>query len=175
MKTLLIVWHSMTGGAAQMASAAADAARGAAQGDSDASSPQPSPLMVRLQAARHTTPGDVLGADGYLFVAPENLASMAGTMKDFFDRIYYAALERINGRPYACLVCAGSDGTGAARQIQRIATGLRLKEVAPPLIVITGAQTPEAILAPKRVAETDLARCAEIGATLGAGLASGIF
>jgi len=29
------------------------------------------------------------------------------------------------------LICAGSDGTGAARQIERIATGLRLKRIAP--------------------------------------------
>jgi multimeric flavodoxin WrbA len=117
----------------------------------------------------------VLAADGYLFVTPENLASMAGLMKDFFDRIYYAALERINARPYAALVCAGSDGAGAVRQIERIATGLRLKPVAPALIVLTHAQTPEAILAPKTIGRDDLARCAEVGAGLAAGLATGVF
>jgi hypothetical protein len=52
---------------------------------------------------------------------------------------------------------------------------LRLKAVAPPLIVITHAQTPEAILAPKTIGATDLARCAEIGAGLAAGLAAGVF
>jgi multimeric flavodoxin WrbA len=162
-KRLLIVWHSMTGGARQMAEAAAEAARAETAVD------------VRLQRAAETTADDVLAADGYLFVTPENLASMAGLMKDFFDRIYYAALERINGRPYAILICAGTDGTGAVRQIQRIATGLRLREVAPPLIVLTGAQTPEAILAPKTIAPADRARCAEIGAGLAAGLAAGVF
>ncbi|MCS6943827.1 MAG: NAD(P)H-dependent oxidoreductase [Sutterellaceae bacterium] len=163
MKRLLIVWHSMTGGAHQMAQAAAQAAR--AEPDVD----------VRLQAAAQTTAEDVLAADGYLFVTPENLASMAGLMKDFFDRTYYAALDRIVGRPYAILVCAGTDGTGAVRQIQRIATGLRLKEIAAPVIVRTGAQTPEAILAPKTLAAADLARCAEVGAALAAGLSAGIF
>ena len=74
---------------------------------------------------------------------------MAGRMKDFFDRCYYPALDRINGRPYATLVCAGSDGENAARQIARIATGWRLRPVADPLIVCTHAQTPEAILAAK--------------------------
>lgn len=34
-------------------------------------------------------------------------------MKDFFDRCYYAALDRVNGRPYALLVCAGSAGLAA--------------------------------------------------------------
>jgi NAD(P)H-dependent FMN reductase len=117
----------------------------------------------------------VLGADGYLFATPENLASMAGLMKDFFDRIYYAVLDRVNGRPYAALIAAGTDGTGAQRQIQRIATGLRLREVAPPLIVVNGAQTPEAILAPKQVPAPELARARELGQALAAGLASGIF
>jgi multimeric flavodoxin WrbA len=162
-KRLLIVWHSMTGGSEQMARAAAAAARTGGEVD------------VRLQRAGDTSGDDVLAADGYLFVTPENLASMAGLMKDFFDRIYYAALERINGRPYAILICAGSDGAGAVRQIQRIATGLRLREVAPAVIVNTAAQTPEAILAPKTIAEHELQRCRDVGAGLAAGLAAGIF
>lgn len=161
----------MTGGSAQMARAAAEGARAGAR-DEGADAPC---VAVALQPARMTTADDVLAADGYLFVTPENLASMSGAMKDFFDRIYYAALERINGRPYACLICAGSDGSGAVRQLQRIATGLRLAEVAPPLIVNTGAQTPEAILAPKRIPQRELDRCFELGAGLAAGLASGIF
>jgi NAD(P)H-dependent FMN reductase len=130
---------------------------------------------VHLLRAADATAADVLAADGYLFVTPENLASMAGLMKDFFDRIYYAALDRINGRPYAILICAGSDGTNAVRQIQRIATGLRLKQVAPPVIVNTHAQTPEAILAPKTIGDGELARCREVGAGLAAGLATGVF
>jgi NAD(P)H-dependent FMN reductase len=163
MKRLLIVWHSMTGGAALMAAAAAQAAR--AEGG----------IEVRSRRAVEASADDVLGADGYLFVTPENLASMSGLMKDFFDRIYYPALDRLNGRPCALLVCAGSDGQGAVRQLQRICTGLRLKEVAPPTIVITHAQTPERILAPKDITEPDLARCREIGAALAAGLAAGVF
>jgi multimeric flavodoxin WrbA len=45
---------------------------------------------------------------------PENLAAISGLMKDFFDRSYYGVLDRIQGRPYASLVCAGSDGHNAA-------------------------------------------------------------
>ncbi len=163
MKRLLVVWHSHTGGARQMAEAAAAAARTEAG------------VEVVLRHAPQASVEDVLAAEGYLFATPENLATMAGLMKDFFDRVYYPALDRINGRPYATLICAGSDGAGAARQIERIATGLRLKPVAPPLIVITHAQTPQAILAPKTIGADDLARCAEIGAALAAGLAAGIF
>jgi hypothetical protein len=96
-------------------------------------------------------------------------------MKDFFDRSYYAVLDRINGRPYAILICAGSDGENAARQIARIATGWRLRAIADPLIVCTHAQTPEAILAPKQIGAEDLGHCGDVGAALAAGLAAGIF
>jgi multimeric flavodoxin WrbA len=161
MKTLLIVYHSMTGGARQMAEAAARGAAAEAQ--------------VRLLRAGEASGEDVLGADGYVFATPENLASMSGVMKDFFDRSYYAALERIAGRPYLSLICAGSDGHNAARQIERICTGWRLNAVAPPLIVCTNAQTPEAILAPKTIGADDLRRCEEAGMAIAAGLALGIF
>ena len=77
-------------------------------------------------------------------------------MKYFFDRTYYALLERIEARPYLLLVCAGSDGTNAVRQMERIATGWRLKAIAPALIVCTHAQTPEAILRPKIIAAAEL-------------------
>ncbi|WP_321880318.1 flavodoxin family protein [Paraburkholderia bannensis] len=166
MKTLLIVYHTMTGGTQQMAEAAAAAAR------EQAAEPQ---LAIRLQRAHETQPADVLAADGYLFATPENLAAISGLMKDFFDRCYYAALDRVNGRPYAVMVCAGSDGQNALRQIDRIATGWRLKSVADGLIVCTHAQTPERILAPKTIGADDLARCAELGAGLAAGLVLGVF
>jgi multimeric flavodoxin WrbA len=161
--TLLIVYHSLTGGTQQMAEAAA---RGAQRsGD----------VSVRLLQARETTPDDVLAAHAYLFATPENLAAISGQLKDFFDRCYYPTLDRLNGRPYASLICAGSDGHNAARQIARIATGWRLKPMAEPLIVCTHAQTPEAILAPKQLAATELARCEALGEGLATGLAMGVF
>ena len=165
MKRLLVVWCSMTGGARQMAQALADAARAAAPGE----------VEVDCLEAGAAGPTEVLAADAYAFVAPENLASMAGRMKDFFDRSYYGVLDQVNGRPYVALVCAGSDGAGAVRQIERIATGLRLRAVAPALIMCTHAQTREQILAPKHLPAGQLARCAELGAALAAGLAAGVF
>jgi NAD(P)H-dependent FMN reductase len=163
MTKLLIVYHTLTGGTLQMAHAAAS---GAARESS---------VSVRIEAAPACGPEALLEASGYLFACPENLAAMSGLMKDFFDRCYYPVLERLQGRPYATLICAGSDGTNAARQIERIATGWRLKAIAPPLIVCTHAQTPEEILKPKHIEPADLARCEELGATLAAGLDLGIF
>ena len=158
---LLIVYHSATGGTRQMAEAALAGAR--EEGE------------ATLLHAAEAGPDHLLAASAYLFAAPENLASLAGTMKDFFDRTYYPVLDRLQGRPYAAMICAGSDGQGAARQLARIATGWRLRAVAQPLIVCTHAQTPQAILAPKTIAPADLARCRDLGAALAAGTKDGIF
>lgn len=87
-----------------------------------------SSLEVRLESAFDCGPGSLLAASGYLFACPETLAAMSDLMKDFFDRCYYSALEQLQGRPYAMLICAGSDGSNAARQIERIATGWRLRQ-----------------------------------------------
>jgi NAD(P)H-dependent FMN reductase len=162
-KTLLIVWHSRTGGARQMAEAARDGA-----------SAEPD-LRVRLLGAEAACADDLLSADGFIFAAPENLASLSGPMKDFFDRHYYPVLGRLEGRPYATMICAGSDGENAVRQITRIATGWRLRPIAQPIIVCTHAQTSVAILAPKTIAPADLGRCLDLGAAFAAGLEIGIF
>lgn len=162
-KTLLVVFHSMTGGTEQMARALISGA-----------APE-SDIRIHLKHATQTFPDDVLAADGYVFATPENLGAVSGLMKDFFDRCYYPALDKINGRPYAALICAGSDGQNAARQIDRITTGWRLRAIADPLIVCTHAQTPMEILRRKRISEEDLARCEELGSAMAGGLALGIF
>jgi multimeric flavodoxin WrbA len=163
MKTLLVIYHSMTGGTQQMAHSAAAGAR------------VESGVAVSLLRAGEAGAEDVLAADGYIFATPENLAGMSGMMKDFFDRTYYAAFERINGRAFVTLICAGSDGRSAAQQIDRIAAGWRLKPIADPYIVCTHAQTPEEILKPKIIDQACLTRCEELGRTIASGLALGIF
>lgn len=166
-KRLLIVYHSFTKGAAQMANAAYEAASSAAGQD-------PS-VAVSLQHARDTTAEHLLSSSAYLFATPENLASMAGIMKDLFDRTYYPCLGHLNGRAYAALVCAGSDGEGAMRQLDRICTGWRLKKVAEGIIVITHAQDYESCHRDKVIGEGDLERCREVGAGLVEGLKLGMF
>ncbi len=156
---LLIVWHSRTGTSEQLARAAAEGAADAA----------------RILRAEEVAPADLLAAAGYLFACPENLASMSGAMKEMFDRCYYPALGKLEGRPYATVIAAGSDGEGAQRQLDRIATGWRLKRVADAWIVNTDAQDPDSILAPKVVPPDDIARAREIGAALAEGIRLGIF
>lgn len=132
-------------------------------------------VLAQLKLAADTSTDDVLAADAYVFATPENLGAVSGLMKDFFDRCYYPALEKITGRAYASMICAGSDGHNAARQIERITTGWRLRAVADPLIVCTHAQTTEEILRPKTISAKDLAHCETLGSLMANGLALGIF
>jgi hypothetical protein len=155
---LLVIWHSRTGASEALARAAAEAAAGS-----------------RLLRAEAVTAADLLAAGGYLFVAPENLGSLSGLMKEMFDRTYYDVLGQIEGRPYATIIAAGSDGAGAGRQLDRIVTGWRLRRVMDGMIVNFSAQTPEAIAAPKQVPDKALKKCREIGAGLAEGLQLGIF
>ncbi|WP_370263687.1 flavodoxin family protein [Limnobacter sp.] len=163
MKTLLIAYHSRTGATHAMAQAVGNGASAETN------------VKVLVQPATETTSEHVLQADAYVFAAPEMLGSMSGLMKDLFDRTYYDVLDQINGRPFATVVCAGSDGQGAVRQIQRIATGWRLNAIAPALVVCTHAQTAQAILAKKQLGASDLQRGFDLGEGFAAGLAQGIF
>ncbi|TWJ09926.1 flavodoxin family protein [Altererythrobacter ishigakiensis] len=158
-KSLLIVWHSRTGASEALADGAAQGAEG----------------MCKLSRAQDVQPEDILLASGYLFVCPENLASMSGEMKEMFDRCYYPVLGQIGGRAYATIIAAGSDGEGAQRQIDRIATGWRLKRVADPWIVITHAQSAAEIAAQKSLSATDLARANELGRSMAEAIKLGIY
>lgn len=151
MKRLLIVYHSQTGQTEKLIEAAVQGAR------------EEPEIEVALRRAADATLDDLLQSHALLLGTPENFGYMSGMVKDFFDRTYEGARGRVDQRAYAILVSAGNDGSGAAREIQRIARGYAFKLVAEPLIV--------------RGEISDAARLAsrELGATLAAGLSLGIF
>ena len=177
-RTLLLVWHSRTGLASQMAN---ELERGALDAAAlmDA---HPNDFTVLRRRASAATVTDLLDSDGYIFCAPENLASVTGEMLEFFQRSYYHAFATIHGRdetvetsmlagrPFAVAVAAGSDGTNAARQMQRICTGWRLRPVtANALIVVNGLpQTAEVITQPKELPLTAGEQCRELGGLVAA-------
>ena len=158
---LAIIWHSRTGASQKMAQAAHEGALLAGPATVARACDAESDLMI--------------AASGYLFVCPENLGTMSGEMKEFFDRCYYPLLGRVEGRAYATITAAGSDGHGALAQVDRIVTGWRLRRVAEPIIANFAAQTPEAILKEKVVPPPVLASCRELGQAMGEGLALGLF
>ena len=158
MKTLLIVWHSQFGGTEQMAEAARDGA--ASTGE----------VEIVYRRASEAGVADMLSCDGLLIATSENFGSLSGMTKDFLERVYYPCENQVAGKPYAVLVCAGTDGTGAMFQTERIATGLRLAKVHKGVIHKSGLTAQ-----PHRVPDEIRAQCADVGATLAAGIAAGIF
>jgi multimeric flavodoxin WrbA len=157
-RKLLIVYHTQFGGTAQMAEAALSGARSV--GD----------VETVLLRAVHAGAADLVDADALLVATSENFGGMAGMVKDFLERVYYPCEGKLEGRSYSALVCAGTDGTGAMRDVDRVATGLRLHKVHPGLIHKSGF-TARPVTIPDEV----LARCRELGATLAAGLAAGMY
>jgi multimeric flavodoxin WrbA len=150
-RRLLVVFHSQSGGLERMAEAVV---RGAAREEG---------VEVRAVRALEAGIDELLWAEALLLGTPENFGYMSGALKDFFDRTFYPAQGKVHGLPYAVFIKAGNDGSGALTAIERIARGYPLKPVAEPVIA-RGEITAE-----------DLARCEELGQTLAAGLALGIF
>ena len=58
------------------------------------------------------------------------------TFRRFRDQAFYPCLEATIGRPYALYVHGGSDTTGAVRNVETIATGLKWKRLHEPVTVL---------------------------------------
>ena len=153
MKQLLIVSNSPAASALQIQQAIA---RGAQD-------QQISGVRVIVKEPLSAGVEDVINADGMLLGSTENFGYMAGLIKDFLERIYYSVLEQKQGMPYALFIKAGQDGQGAVSSMQRVITGLRWKEIHPP-IVCTG-----------KVDDEFLEKSYELGMTMAAGLEAEIY
>jgi multimeric flavodoxin WrbA len=151
MKRLLVVYHTQSGNTEKLVRAVVHGAE------------RETEIQVSCQRAFDTTLEDLVACDGVVFGTAEYNGYMSGALKDFFDRTYYPAQERVTNKPYAVVVSAGNDGTFAVQYIERIARGYRLKRIADPIIVVG------------IIDESAEARCEELGETFAAGLALGIF
>ena len=150
---LLIVYHSQSGTTSKMAEAVI----------AGATDPAVEGVDVRVREALDGTPEDLLWCDGFILGTPENFGYMSGALKVFLDRSFYAVVDRIDGKPYALFVRAGNDGTGAITSVQRILSGLNVREVQPPLLIAGEFN------------EARLEECRELGLTMAAGLEAGVF
>ena len=101
MPTLLVVYHSGSGGTTRLVE---EAVRGA--GSPTIVAETGVTVDVRVLLAFDAVADDVLAADGYLLATPENFGYMSGALKDFFDRTYYPCLDHTKGRPYGLMVKA---------------------------------------------------------------------
>ncbi|MFZ9407420.1 MAG: flavodoxin family protein [Burkholderiaceae bacterium] len=168
MPSLTLVWWSNTGGTEALITAALEGARQAAQ-ESDAG------MIIEAVRCDEATVALLEQSDALILACPECLGSVAGPMKTLLDQSYYALLGRIEGRAWTAMVCAGSDGEGALRLLRRVATGWGLRETVPALRVCSREQRPEDILSPTRLSPADLDRARELGGTMAAGLALGLW
>lgn len=101
-----------------------------------ANDPEIDGVEVVVRPALAATVPDMLDADGYLFGTTANLGYMSGALKHFFDTIYYPSLDHVAGRPYGQWVHGNNDTVGAAKAVDKVATGLSLAKAADALEVV---------------------------------------
>lgn len=152
---LLVVWHPRPESIGRLREAVLEGIADAAPG-----------FAVRSLAAPDAGLDDVTDAVGAVLVTPENFGMVSGLMKDFLERIYpwFEEVPDVRpGLPYLLVAKGATDGTGAVRDVTRILTGLRWKEVLPPVVIVgslTGGHR---------------ANVREQAATLAAGIDIGVF
>ena len=170
MQRILVVHHSASGGTRALVAAFCEGAS-AADG-----------VSVRTRSAAVATASEVRHADALIIATPENFGYMAGSMKEFFDRVFYGCMADttalgggtqsvLAGRPYAVLVCAGNDGTGAMQSVDRIVTGWRMRKVHSG--VIARRVGGEAGSSRGELRQEELDACHEMGQLFAEGLAIG--
>jgi multimeric flavodoxin WrbA len=150
-KSLLVLFHSQSGGTTRLCEAVLRGAQSIEEID------------VWCKRAFDASADDLITADGLIIGTPENFGYMSGAVKDFFDRTFYACEHQVAGRPYGLFVRAGNDGKGAVFNIDRILAGLNMKSVVEPIIVRGD------------ITDQHIAQCEELGATIAAGIAFGVF
>ena len=150
-KNILVIYHSQGGTMELMANRFAQGA--AREEDVD----------LIFKKAGNAILDDLLRCNAIAIGSPEYFGTMAGMIKDFFDRTFASAQEKTIGLPFVLFVCAGNDGRGAITQIEKIAAGYKWRK-ALEHIRIVGTPT-----------ESDLVAIEDLGHTLAAGVAFGIF
>ncbi|MFT5728928.1 MAG: multimeric flavodoxin WrbA [Desulforhopalus sp.] len=150
-KNILVIYHSQGGTLDLLAKRLV---KGAAKEEN---------ITVTFKKAADACLEDLLNCNGIAIGTPEYFGTMAGMIKDFFDRTYGAAQEKTIGLPYIVFVSAGNDGRGAITQIERIAAGYKWNK-AQEAIRVVGVPT-----------ENDLVAVEDLGQALAAGIDFGIY
>jgi len=153
---LLVVRHSRSGSTDRLVESFME-------GTQLALDEEPDSVDVSLMGCFDAEVDDVVGAAAVVLATPANFGYMSGAMKDFFERIYHPCLDRTVGRPYVLMVKGDTDTSGAIASVEKIVAGLQWKAVLPNLSVVG------------EITAADLETATELGATLTAGLAAGIF
>ncbi len=151
MKTLLIVAHSPSANTQALRDALAEGAR--AEGR----------INTVVLSPFDTDAEAIIQADGLILFTTENFGYMSGALKDLFDRTYYQVIDDKRGLPYALMIRAGKDGTGARRATESITLGLGWSKVQ------------EALILQGEFKAEFLSQASELAEGFAVGLAEGIF
>ncbi len=143
MVKLLIVYHSYSGNTEAMAKAVYEGASSAG-------------ATVTLKKAADATANDLFDCDVVAFGSPNYYSYMAGVLKDYFDRIYYAVRGKVNDKPYGAFSSGGSSSKLALDSIDRVASlsSLRLRKAF------------EGVIAVGKPSSDALEECKELGKKL---------
>ena len=109
------------------------------------------------------TSSDLADINGLVLGTIENIGALAGLTKDMFDRCYNDWLTFPEALPVAIYIRAGLDGTATSRSLEGIASALKWRLIAPPLI-LQGSYDEEM-----------LSQVSSLSGALTAGVESGIF
>jgi len=150
-KRLLIISHSQSGRTQVMAESVLTGCK------------REPAVITRFLHPSEANLSDLLWANGLIFGTPENFGTMSGMLKDFFDRTFYPSEPYKLNLPYLIFISSSNDGTGAVRDIRRIAKGYPLREVGDPLICRGDLDS------------KDLKACEDLGLSMAMGLEMGIF
>ena len=170
MRHIVLIHHSASGGTRALVAAFCE---GASATDG---------VSVSTRSALVAAAVDVQKADALVIATPETFGYMAGSIKEFFDRVFYACMTDttalgggtesvVAGRPYSVLICAGNDGSGAMLSVDRIITGWRMRKAHPG--VIARRVGGEAGSSRGELREEDLVACREMGQLFAEGLLMG--
>jgi len=138
MPKVLIIYHSQTGNTEIMAKAISEGVKFAE-------------ATVILKKTADATVDDLLDCDSVAFGTPNNFGYMAGIVKDFFDRTWPAAQDKVANKPYVAFGSSGSGEKSALDSIDRFCNYFKLRKAS------------ENIMATGKPSEAILRQCEELG------------
>jgi len=142
MSKVLVVYHSLSGNTRRMADAIAEGAKAVSGAE------------VVVKDGLDATIDDLLGCDGVAFGSPDYFSSLAGGMKDFFDRTFYPSQGKVTDKPTVLFGNAGGPATNILGALRKMAQIFKLHEVA------------EAVGASGAPTESVLQQCRQLGQAL---------
>ena len=87
-----------------------------------------------VKTASEATAEDLTGCDAVCIGTPDCFSYMAGMLKDFFDRVFYATRGQVDGKPCGTFVTHGGGGR-AVESVDKICKSFKLEQVSEAVLV----------------------------------------